>query len=95
MSHVAESKEEITYVRSGSGKFAHDYREKMGWERMLVQPFGVSPIKYLQQWNVFDEDFLAVHCVQVSLDDIYRYPRVLALGTNITGQVAGGFQRPV
>ena len=70
MSHVAESKEEITYVRSGSGKFAHDYREKMGWERMLVQPFGVSPIKYLQQWNVFDEDFLAVHCVQVSLDDI-------------------------
>ena len=70
MSHVAESKEEITYVRSGSGKFAHDFREKMGWERMLVQPFGVSPIKYLQQWNVFDEDFLAVHCVQVSLDDI-------------------------
>jgi 5-methylthioadenosine/S-adenosylhomocysteine deaminase len=70
MSHVAESKEEITYVRSGSGKFAHDYREKMGWERMLVQPFGVSPIKYLQQWSVFDEDFLAVHCVQVSVDDI-------------------------
>ena len=70
MSHVAESKEEITYVRSGSGKFAHDYREKMGWERMLVQPYGVSPIKYLQQWDVFDEDFLAVHCVQVSLDDI-------------------------
>jgi cytosine/adenosine deaminase-related metal-dependent hydrolase len=70
LSHVAESKEETTYVRSGSGKFAHDFREKMGWERMLVQPFGVSPIKYLQQWNVFDEDFLAVHCVRVSLDDI-------------------------
>src|SRR5450756_3807 len=70
MSHVAESKEELTYIRSGSGKFAHDYREKMGWERMLVQPFGVSPIKYLQQWDVFDADFLAVHCVQVSRDDI-------------------------
>ena len=42
----------------------------MGWERMLVQPYGVSPIKYLQQWDVFDEDFLAVHCVQVSRDDI-------------------------
>jgi len=70
MSHVAESKEELTYVRSGSGKFAHDYREKMGWERMLVQPFGVSPIKYLQQWGVFDPDFLAVHCVLVSRDDI-------------------------
>ncbi len=70
MSHVAESKEELTYIRSGSGKFAHDYREKMGWERMLVQPFGVSPIKYLQQWDVFDHDFLAVHCVQVSRDDI-------------------------
>ncbi len=70
MSHVAESKDELTYVRSGSGKFAHDYREKMGWERMLVQPFGVSPIKYLQQWDVFDRDFLAVHCVQVTRDDI-------------------------
>jgi 5-methylthioadenosine/S-adenosylhomocysteine deaminase len=70
MSHVAESKEEITYVRSGSGKFAHDYREKMGWERMLIQPYGVSPIKYLQQWGVFDENFLAVHCVHASIDDI-------------------------
>ncbi len=70
MSHVAESREELTYVRSGSGKFAHDYREKMGWERMLVQPYGVSPIKYLQQWGVFDEDFLAVHCVEVDRDDI-------------------------
>jgi cytosine/adenosine deaminase-related metal-dependent hydrolase len=69
-SHVAESKEEVTYIRSGSGKFAHDFREKMGWERMLVQPYGVSPIKYLQQWDVFGPDFLAVHCVQASLDDI-------------------------
>jgi 5-methylthioadenosine/S-adenosylhomocysteine deaminase len=70
MSHVAGSKDELTYVRSGSGKFAHDYRERMGWERMLVQPFGVSPIKYLQQYDVFDEDFLAVHCVLVTRDDI-------------------------
>ena len=70
MSHVAESQDELTYIRSGSGKFAHDYREKMGWERMLVQPYGVTPIKYLQQWNVFDRDFLAVHCVNVTRDDI-------------------------
>ncbi len=73
-SHVAESREELTYIRSGSGKFAHDFREKVGWERMLVQPYGVSPIKYLQQWGVFDRDFLAVHCVQASSDDI----RILA-----------------
>ena len=70
MSHVAESKDELTYIRSGSGKFAHDYREKMGWERMLVQPYGVTPIKYLQQWDVFDRDFLAVHCVNLTHDDI-------------------------
>jgi 5-methylthioadenosine/S-adenosylhomocysteine deaminase len=69
-SHVAESKEELTYVRSGSGRFAHDFREKMGWERLLIQPFGVSPIKYLQQWGVFDENFLAVHCVHATIDDI-------------------------
>jgi 5-methylthioadenosine/S-adenosylhomocysteine deaminase len=69
-SHVAESKEELAYIRSGSGRFAHDYREKMGWERMLIQPYGVSPIKYLQQWGVLDHDFLAVHCVHATLDDI-------------------------
>jgi len=70
MSHVAESKDELTYVRSGSGKLAHDFREKMGWERMLVQPFGVTPIKYLQQWDTFAGDFIAVHCVLVTRDDI-------------------------
>jgi 5-methylthioadenosine/S-adenosylhomocysteine deaminase len=70
MSHVAESRDELTYIRSGSGKFAHDYREKMGWERMLVQPYGVTPIKYLQQWNVLHDDFIAVHCVNVTRDDI-------------------------
>jgi 5-methylthioadenosine/S-adenosylhomocysteine deaminase len=70
MSHVAESRDELTYIRSGSGKFAHDYREKMGWERMLVQPYGVTPIKYLQQWNVLHHDFLAVHCVNLTRDDI-------------------------
>ncbi|HOT23021.1 MAG TPA: amidohydrolase [Thermoleophilia bacterium] len=69
-SHVAESRHELTYVRAGSGKFAHDFREKLGWERMLVQPYGVSPVKYLQQWGVFDRDFLAVHCTQATLDDI-------------------------
>ena len=73
-SHVAESREELTYVRSGSGKFAHDFREKVGWERMLVQPYGVSPVKYLQQWGVFDDGFLAVHCTQATHDDI----RILA-----------------
>ena len=70
MSHVAESKDELTYVRSGAGKLAHDFREKMGWERMLVQPFGVTPIKYLQQWDAFSADFVAVHCVLVTRDDI-------------------------
>jgi 5-methylthioadenosine/S-adenosylhomocysteine deaminase len=70
MSHVAESKDELTYIRSGSGKFAHDYREKMGWERMLVQPYGVTPVKYLQQWNVLHHDFLAVRCVNVTREDI-------------------------
>ena len=71
MSHVAESEHELTYIRSGSGKFAHDYREKMGWERMLVQPYGVTPIKYLQQWGVLHPDFVAVHCVNVTRDDIH------------------------
>jgi len=68
--HLAESKAESTYIRSGTGVLAFDLREKVGWDRFDRQPFGVTPVKYLQQWQVFGHDFLAVHCVRVSDADI-------------------------
>ncbi|MBE0428588.1 MAG: amidohydrolase [Thermoleophilia bacterium] len=69
-SHVAESNEETIYIRSGTGMLALDLREKVGWDHLSRQPFGVTPVKYLQQWNVFGPDFMAVHCVHVGPRDI-------------------------
>ncbi len=74
--HLAESKAESAYIRSGSGVLAMDLREKVGWENLMREPFGVTPVKYLQQWDVYGPDFLAVHCVQVGSPDV----EVLAKG---------------
>lgn len=68
--HLAESKAESVYIRSGTGLLALDLREKVGWDHVERQPFGVTPVKYLQQWNVYGHDFMAVHCVRVSDADI-------------------------
>ncbi|MCL4310343.1 MAG: amidohydrolase [Actinomycetota bacterium] len=69
-SHLAESKDESVYIRSGSGVLAMDLREKVGWENIMREPFGVTPVKYLQQWDVYGSDFIAVHCVRVSDRDV-------------------------
>lgn len=68
--HLAESSEESVYIRSGTGVLAFDLREKVGWDHINRQPFGVTPVKYLQQWNVYGPEFLAVHCVYVGPADI-------------------------
>ncbi len=73
--HLAESKEESVYIRSGSGILAHDFREKVGWDYLSHEPFGVTPVKYLQQWNVFGPDFLAAHCVHVAPADVEALAR--------------------
>ncbi len=73
--HLAESKEESVYIRSGSGVLALDLREKVGWDYLSHEPFGVTPIKYLQQWNVFSSDFMAVHCVYAGPADIEALAR--------------------
>ncbi|MEK7817952.1 MAG: amidohydrolase [Actinomycetota bacterium] len=68
--HLAESRDESTYIKSGSGVLALDFREKVGWENIICEPFGVTPVKYLQQWDVYGTDFMAVHCVHVEARDI-------------------------
>jgi len=70
MLHVAESQAEVAYVRDGSGVLAHDFREKVGWERLPLLPTRTSPVKYLEQWDALDGDVVAVHCVQVSPEDV-------------------------
>ncbi|MFA5801709.1 MAG: amidohydrolase [Thermoleophilia bacterium] len=68
--HLAESKDESVYIRSGTGVLALDLREKVGWDNISREPFGTTPVKYLQQWNVYGPEFMAVHCVHVSQADV-------------------------
>jgi len=68
--HLAGSKDEYDFVKYGSSVLAGPYRELMGWGNLLWQPTGVTPVKYLLQWGLFDTDLLAVHCVQVNEDDM-------------------------
>jgi 5-methylthioadenosine/S-adenosylhomocysteine deaminase len=70
MTHVAESQAEVTFVRNGAGVLAHDFRELAGWENLMWMPTGTSVVKYLEQWDAFDSDVIAVHAVQVSPSDI-------------------------
>lgn len=68
--HLAESREEVTFVRNGAGVLAHDFRELVGWEGLMWMPTGASPVKYLEQWDALDSDLIAIHCVQVSRADV-------------------------
>ena len=68
--HVAESHEEVTFVRNGGGVLAHDFRELVGWDELMWMPTGTTPVKYLEQWDALDADLIAIHCVQVAHSDI-------------------------
>jgi 5-methylthioadenosine/S-adenosylhomocysteine deaminase len=69
--HLAGSRDEYNFVKYGSSPLANEYRDLVGWGHILWQPMGVSPVKYIEQWDLFEvENVLAVHCVQVSEEDI-------------------------
>jgi 5-methylthioadenosine/S-adenosylhomocysteine deaminase len=69
--HLAGSRDEYDFVRYGSSNLAQDFREQSGWSDVAWMPTGVSPVKYVLQWGLFDiRRVLAVHCVQVDDEDI-------------------------
>ncbi len=68
--HLAGSRQEYDFVKYGSGPLAHQYRQLMGWEEFLWQPTGVSPVRYVEHWQVLGPNTVAIHCVQVSEEDI-------------------------
>jgi len=80
--HLAGSKAEYDFVKYGSGRLPNDYWDMEGWGDILWQPTGVSPVKYLEEWGVFEGgNVLAVHCVQVNdadIDILKRYDVAIA-----------------
>lgn len=67
---LAESQEELNFIEYGSSALANEYRDSMGWTDILWQPLGVTPIKYLESWGVFEGKVLAAHCIYVNKEDI-------------------------
>lgn len=69
--HLAGSPDEYEFVKYGSSELGNVFREMMGWIDIPWQPTGVSPVKYLEQWDVYEvPNSIAVHCVQVSREDV-------------------------
>ncbi|HEY3317499.1 MAG TPA: amidohydrolase family protein [Coriobacteriia bacterium] len=69
--HLAGSKDEYDFVKYGSSPLAVDFVDETGWSDVGWLPTGVSPVRYVLQWRLFDlPDVLAVHCVQVDDADI-------------------------
>lgn len=69
--HLAGSRDEYDFVKYGSSNLAQDFREQSGWHDVAWMPTGVSPVRYVLQWGLFDVPrLLAVHCVQVDEADV-------------------------
>lgn len=68
--HLAGSKDEYQFVKYGSGPLAIEYKQLAGWGDILWQPTGVSPVKYLEQWDAYEGKVMAAHCIQVNDYDV-------------------------
>ena len=72
--HMAGSHEEYEFIRYGSSTFSvHSTEQERGYG-IDMPPWlatGVSPIRYILNWGLFQvPNLLAVHCVHVDEDDI-------------------------
>jgi len=69
--HLAGSVEEYQFVKYGSSMLATDVRQTYDAHAPAWLPTGVSPVRYVLQWDLFDvPNVMAVHCTQVGDDDI-------------------------
>jgi 5-methylthioadenosine/S-adenosylhomocysteine deaminase len=69
--HLAGSVEEYEFVKYGASMLATDVRDTYDAHAPLWLPTGVSPVRYVLQWGIFDvPNIMAVHCTQVDRDDI-------------------------
>jgi 5-methylthioadenosine/S-adenosylhomocysteine deaminase len=69
--HLAGSVEEYQFVKYGSSMLAIDVRDSYNADAPAWLPTGVSPVRYVLQWGLFDvPNIMAVHCTQVDAEDI-------------------------
>ena len=69
--HLSESAEEVEFIQSGGGPWRTLLEEIGAWDPAWVPP-GVSPVKFLDDAGFLGSNVLAVHGVQMTLDDLGR-----------------------
>jgi aminodeoxyfutalosine deaminase len=66
--HLAESPDEVRFLRTGDGPWV-DFLASRGLDQVPFTAPGTSPVKYLDDLGVLHPRLLAVHCVQVDVED--------------------------
>lgn len=69
--HLAESKAEVEFIRTGGGPWRALLEEIGAWDPAWVAP-GVSPVQFLDDSGFLDARVLAVHGVQMTPEDLKR-----------------------
>jgi cytosine/adenosine deaminase-related metal-dependent hydrolase len=69
--HLSESVEEVEFIRTGGGPWRALLEDVGAWDPRWVPP-GVSPVEFLDAAGFLRANLLAVHGVQMSLDDLGR-----------------------
>jgi cytosine/adenosine deaminase-related metal-dependent hydrolase len=67
--HLAESAEEVEFVRTGTGPWRSLLEDIGAWDPKWVPP-GVSPVQFLDDAGFLGANVVAVHGVQMTLDDL-------------------------
>ena len=67
--HIAETKEELEFLSSGTGPFL-DYLEAFGISTTEWQPPQLTPVQYMETLGVLQKDSLLVHCNYLTDTDI-------------------------
>jgi cytosine/adenosine deaminase-related metal-dependent hydrolase len=69
--HLSESAEEVEFIRTGTGSWRSLLEDVGAWDPRWVPP-GVSPVQFLDDAGFLGANVLAVHGVQMTLDDLGR-----------------------
>jgi cytosine/adenosine deaminase-related metal-dependent hydrolase len=68
--HLAETADEVEFVKSGRGRMVDLLNERLGAGKWSFHGTGLSPVEYLDSIGILDERTLCVHCVFVSEKDL-------------------------
>lgn len=73
--HVAESPDEVVFLRDADGPLAKVLYPFVGWQKMVPPPAHRTPVAYLEERGGLSPRNLLVHGVQVTAEDVGRLSR--------------------